>query len=99
MNEDRLQYVEDFAASSRQFGLDGVAGRVMGALLVWDQPELSAEELAELLGEDEDTVAQELKAFVRAGIVIGGDVPEAARDRFYLTPDAWGHLISRQLIS
>ncbi|MGB3682411.1 MAG: hypothetical protein WA990_07970 [Rubrobacteraceae bacterium] len=99
MNEDRQQYIEDFAASSRQFGLDGVAGRVMGALLVWDQPELSAEELAELLGEDEDAVAQELKTFVRAGVVIGDDVPGTVRERFYLNPDAWGLLISRQLVS
>ena len=99
MNEDRLQYIEDFAASSRQFGLDGVAGRVMGALLIWDPPELSAEELAQMLGEDEDAIEQELKAFVRAGVVIGDDDPETDRGRFYLNPDAWGLLISRQLVS
>jgi hypothetical protein len=40
--EDRAQYVQDFAASCEQFGMPPLSGGIVGALLVYEPYETSA---------------------------------------------------------
>ena len=49
MDDERASYVEDFGLMFEGFGLPRMVGRALGALLISDPPELSAEELAEAL--------------------------------------------------
>ena len=49
MGAAKLDYVEEFGVLFEQFGLARMVGRVLGVLLIFDPPERSAEELAEVL--------------------------------------------------
>ena len=99
MREDRLEYIEDFSSTFEQFGVSGIVGRMLGALLVSDPPVLSVESLAELSRTSEDNVTHELHTFVRAGLVVQQRRANGEPDGFRFNPDTWGVLISQQLVS
>jgi DNA-binding transcriptional regulator GbsR (MarR family) len=97
VDEDRERYVEEFGILIGEFGLSRMVGRVLGALLVSDPPERSAEELAEALRASRGSISSATRTLVQMGLVERRARPGERRDYFRIKPGAWDELMHREL--
>jgi DNA-binding transcriptional regulator GbsR (MarR family) len=97
MEEARASYVEDFGLLFEGFGLPRMVGRVLGALLISDPPELSAEELAETLRASRGSISSATRALVAMGLVQRRTRRGERRDYFQMKPGAWSELMRQKL--
>jgi len=98
MNRDKLEYVEEFGVFFEGFGGSRMLGRVLGALLVSEPPELSAEELAKELKARRGSISQATRTLERMGMVRRLSKPGERRDYFRVKDDAWEET-TRQAVS
>lgn len=99
MDEDRASYAEDFGLLFEGFGLPRMVGRVLGVLLVSEEPELSAEELAEALRASRGSISSSTRTLIQMGLVQRRTRPGERRDYFRMKPGAWDELMRRELES
>ena len=99
MDEERANYVEDFGLMFEGYGLPRMVGRVLGALLISDPPELSAEELAEALQASRGSISSATRSLIQLGLVGRRTKPGERRDYFRMKPGAWDELMRRELES
>ena len=97
VDEDRERYVEDFGVLIGGFGLPRMVGRVLGALLISDPPERSAEELAEVLQASRGSISSATRVLVQMGLVERRPRPGERRDYFRVKPGTWDELMHREL--
>jgi DNA-binding transcriptional regulator GbsR (MarR family) len=97
VDEERERYIEDFGLLIGQFGLPRMVGRVLGALLVSDPPERSAEELAEALKASRGSISSATRTLVQMGLVERRARPGERRDYFRVKPGTWDELMHREL--
>ena len=76
-----------------------MVGRVLGALMISDPPERTAEELASELGASRGSISQATRALVRLGMVRRLSRPGERRDFFRVNPDAWWETTRQQMAS
>lgn len=94
---ERERYVEEFGVLFGQFGLPRMVGRVLGALLVSDPPELTAEGLAGVLRASRGSISSATRSLVQMGLVERRARPGERRDYFRVKPGAWRELMHREL--
>lgn len=102
LQEDRAQYIQDFAESCEQFGMSRLSGGIVAALLVGEEPGPCARRLAEILQADENEVERELEPLIRGGLVEQDATvlnESFSSPGFRVNPEAWSVLLSRQLVS
>src|SRR5262245_18802006 len=87
---DELQFAEDFAGLMR--GFPPIAGRMLGLLLVTEEPCLSSRDLMERLGASSAWSSNMGRLLTRMGLVERSVSPETRRDLFSIRPDAWVNL-------
>ncbi len=97
MDEKRELYVEEFGVLFGQYGLPRMVGRVLGALLVSDPPERTAEELARLLRASRGSISSATRSLVQLGLVERLARPGERRDYFRIKPGAWRELMHREM--
>lgn len=97
MDDERASYVEDFGLLFEGFGLPRMVGRVLGALLISDPPELSAEELAEALQASRGSISSATRTLVAMGFVQRLTRRGERRDYFRMKPGAWDELMRHEL--
>lgn len=95
MNEEKRAYIEEFGTFWSGFGLPRMHGRVMGALLVADPPEKTAEELAEELRASRGSISAATRSLVQLGIVERGSRIGERRD-FFRSRTNWTELMRQQ---
>lgn len=99
MDEDRLDYVEEFGMAFEQHRLPRMVGRVLGTLMVSDLPERSAEELAEELRASPGSISSATRTLVQMGLVQRFSRPGERRAYFRVRPGAWRELMRRERAS
>jgi DNA-binding transcriptional regulator GbsR (MarR family) len=97
MAEDRHRYLEDFGLLFGQFGVSRMLGRVLGALMIADPPERTAEELAEKLGASRGSISSATRSLIQMGIVQRRSRPGERRDYFRVKPGAWHGIMRREM--
>ncbi len=97
MDEERASYTEDFGLLFEGFGLPRMVGRVLGALLISDPPELSAEELAEALQASRGSISSATRTLIQMGLVQRRTKRGERRDYFQMKPGAWSELMRQKL--
>ncbi len=97
MDEERANYVEDFGLMFEGFGLPRMVGRVLGALLVSEEPELSAEELAEALQASRGSISSSTRTLIQLGLVGRRTRRGERKDYFRMKPNAWDELMRQQI--
>ena len=97
LDEDRRSYVEEFGLLFEQFGLPRMFGRVLGALMVAEPPERSAEELAEELGASRGSISSATRSLIQMSLVQRLSRPGERRDYFRVKPGAWHEIMRREL--
>ncbi len=96
MDEEKQRYVEEFGTFWSGFGLTRMHGRVMGALLVADPPEKTAEELAEELRASRGSISSATQSLVRLGIVERISKIGERRD-YFRSRTNWTELMRQQI--
>lgn len=97
MDAERLGYVEEFGLSFEGFGLPRMVGRVLGALMVSEAQELSAEEIAELLSASRGSISTATRSLVQMGLAQRFSKTGERRDYFRVKPGAWQGLMRREI--
>lgn len=97
MEDTRERYVEEFGLLFEGFGVPRMVGRVLGALLLADPPEMSAEELAGALRASRGSISTATRMLVQIGLVERVGKPGERRDYFRNKPGAWHELTRRRL--
>lgn len=82
-----------------QLGLPRMLGRVLGALMISDPPERSAEELAEVLGASRGSISSATRSLIQMSLVQRWSRPGERRDYFRVKPGAWHEIMRRELES
>lgn len=94
--EERARYVEEVGSALADVGLPRMHGRVLGALLVANRLEVSAEELGQALRASAGTISTSTRALESLTLV---ERVRKAGDRktyYRLRPGAWHELVRRR---
>lgn len=99
MDEDRASYVEDFGLFFEGFGLPRMVGRALGALLISEEPELSADGLAEALQASRGSISSATRTLTQMGLVQRYTRRGERRDYFRIKPGAWDEVMRQEMES
>ncbi len=88
-SKSKLAYVEEVGQALGSFGLPKMAGRVYGALLVANPPEMSADDLARVLQASRGSISTSTRMLELMGIIERLSKPGERRDYFRNRPGAW----------
>jgi len=94
--EERLAFVEDFGVMFERMGATRMLGRVWGALMVADPPEMTAEELAEFLQASRGSISQATRQLIEIGVVQRINRTGVRRDYFRVRRNAWKEAFRRE---
>jgi DNA-binding transcriptional regulator GbsR (MarR family) len=97
LEEARERYVEDLGLLFDQMGGGPMMGRVFGALLLADPPELSAEDLANSLQASRSSISQATRMLVQAGLIERRRRRGERRDYFRVKPGAWDSMVRQRV--
>ncbi|MGI9003437.1 MAG: GbsR/MarR family transcriptional regulator [Pseudonocardia sp.] len=87
---ETMQFVENVGLYFESVGLQRMAGRVLGWLLICEPPHQSAEELATALRASSGSISTTARLLMRMGFVERVAIAHNRRAFYQLRPDAWG---------
>lgn len=90
--EEKAAYIEDVGLALESLGLARMLGRILGALLVADPPELSAEQLATTLRASLGTISVSTRALEDQTLIDRVRKPGDRKAYFRLRPGSWHKL-------
>lgn len=96
-SEAKLAYIEEIGLALEAQGLPRMAGRVLGALLVADPPEQSAEELAATLRASRGSISTMTRLLEGPGIIERIARPGERKVYYRNRPDAWYNATQNRL--
>ena len=94
----KKQYIQDMGLMMEGFGLPQMAGRVFGALLVADPPEVTADELSELLEASRGGVSGAVTMLEAMGLIERTRKPGDRKDYFRNKPNAWFEAVKKEIM-
>lgn len=89
MESERRAFVEEYGIMFEQMGSTRMLGRVWGALMVADPPEMTAEELADYLHASRGSISHATRQLIDLGVVRRVNKPGVRRDYYRVPKDAW----------
>lgn len=95
----KLEYIEEMGLLMERFGLPRMPGRVLGALLLADPPEQTAEALASTLRASRGSISASTRALMQLGLIERVGKPGERRDFFRNRPNAWAELTKLQMLN
>lgn len=96
-SNEKRQYIEEMGLLMESYGVSRMAGRVLGALLVAEPAEKSAEELGAVLRASRSSISVAVRLLERVGYVERVSKPGERKDYFRNRPKAWSKLTEQQL--
>lgn len=93
----KLEYIEEMGLLMERFGLPRMPGRVLGALLMADPPEQTAEALAATLQASRGSISGATRTLTQLGLIERVSKPGERRDFFRNRPNAWAELTKLQM--
>ncbi|HEY1644153.1 MAG TPA: MarR family transcriptional regulator [Streptosporangiaceae bacterium] len=87
------QFIERFAALLFESGVPRMPARIFVALLTADAGQLTAAELAEILGVSPAAVSGGVRYLVQVGLVTGSGAPGSRRLYYSVPHDVWHRLL------
>lgn len=89
VREDRLAFAEEVGVQFERLGTTRMLGRVLGALMVADPPEMTAEDLATFLKASRGSISQATRQLVQMGLIERINRTGVRRDYYRVRPNAW----------
>jgi DNA-binding transcriptional regulator GbsR (MarR family) len=90
---EEKHFVEDFGLLFEESGHPRMAGRILGCLLISDQPYLSAIELSEILQASKGSLSTMTRFLLQMGLIERVGLPGRRRDYFQIKSSAWTQLV------
>ena len=97
MSKAKESYIEEVGLKLEQSGMTRMSGRVLGALLVADPAEKSADELAETLQASRGSISTATRYLIQLGFIERVSKPGERRDYFRNKPGAWVEMTRRSV--
>jgi len=91
------EFIEEMGITYENFGLTRMEGRLLGALLVADPPEQSAEDLAETLQASRGSISSAVRRLEAVGLSLRLSKPGERKDYFRMIPNAWNQMMHRRV--
>ena len=95
MSKAKEKYIEEVGLKLEQSGMTRMSGRVLGALLVADPAEQSADELADMLQASRGSISTSTRYLIQLGFTERVSKPGERRDYFRNKPGAWMEMTRR----
>jgi DNA-binding transcriptional regulator GbsR (MarR family) len=90
---EEKHFVEDFGLLFEESGHPRMAGRILGCLLISDQPYLSSIELSEILQASKGSLSTMTRFLLQMGLIERVGLPGRRRDYFQIKSSAWTQLV------
>lgn len=87
--DKKLAYIEEVGLVTEALGVPRMAGRILGALLVADPPEQTAEELSETLQASRGSISTMTRFLEDRGLIERVSRPGDRRTYYRNKPNAW----------
>ena len=94
---ERDRLVEDIGRYFEGAGIPRMPGRMIGALMLAEPPEMTAEDLARALHASRGSISTASRLLVGAGLVERRRRPGERRDHFAVRPGAWTASVERRV--
>ncbi len=92
------QFIDSIGAYFTQYGLPGLAGRLLGLTLVADRP-LSLDDMAGALGVSRASVSMNIRVLKSVGFVEQIKIPRDRRDYYRCSSDPWGATLRANVVA
>jgi DNA-binding transcriptional regulator GbsR (MarR family) len=90
---EEKHFIEDFGHLFEESGHPQMAGRILGCLLISDQPYLSSTELSEILQASKGSLSTMTRFLLQMGLIERVGLPGHRRDYFQIKSGAWTQLV------
>lgn len=94
LDEDTRVFIEDFASSWELANNARMEGRILGLLIIVDEPYLSSAQIGHLLRASTGAVSMATRALVTVGFLKRHAVPGDRAHYFRVEDDVWGTFLS-----
>ena len=94
LDDETRTFVEDFASSWESANNTRMDGRVLGLLIIVDEPYLSSARIARLLQASTGAVSMATRALVSVGFIKRHALPGDRAHYFRVEDDVWGAFLS-----
>ncbi len=91
------EFVESIGGYFTQYGLPGIAGRLMGLVIVADRP-LSLDDMANALGVSRASISTNIRMIKAIGFVEQVSLPNDRRDYYRCSSDPWGASLRANIV-
>ena len=95
--DPRAQFAEQLAMLYERVGMPRMAGRILGWLLVGDEPHPTLDQLARDVGGSKASMSTMSRLLEQMGIAARHRRPGERRDRIGIRPDVWSELSGHQV--
>jgi len=86
---EEKHFIEDISLYFEQMGLSGMAGRILGVLLISNPPEQSLTDLCEVLQTSKSAVSTSARLLDEMGLIERAPSPVPRQIYFRFTPGGW----------
>jgi DNA-binding transcriptional regulator GbsR (MarR family) len=90
---EEKHFIEDFGLLFEESGHPRMAGRILGCLLISDQPYLSSTEISEILQASKGSLSTMTRFLLQMGLIERVGLAGQRRDYFQIKSGAWTQLV------
>lgn len=94
LDAETTAFIEKFATAWDSLNASRMEGRVLGLLIISDEPHLSANRIAQLLQASAGAISMATRSLVSIGIINRHTVPGDRRHFFRVEDDVWGTFLA-----
>ncbi|MBI5305024.1 MAG: MarR family transcriptional regulator [Chloroflexi bacterium] len=94
----KRHFAEEVGLMFDQEGLPQMAGRIWGWMLICESPQVSLQELAEVLNASKGSISTMSRLLIRAGVIERIAIPGHRRDHVRLKSGGWTHYVEESML-
>ncbi len=86
---EEVHFIEDIGLHFERLGMPRMAGRILGVLLISDNPAQSISDIAEKLNASKSSISIMARLLIEAGLIERAASPVPRRDYYRFKPGGW----------
>ncbi|TSI12842.1 GbsR/MarR family transcriptional regulator [Brevibacterium aurantiacum] len=99
LTPDIRNFIDRFTDAWEMMRGKRINGRVLGLLIITDEPYLSSADLGRLLNASNGAISTATRALVGSGYIKGVSLPNSRSRYFKAEDDVWGNFLSREKLA
>lgn len=98
LSQESRAFIDDFATAFSAMNAGRMVGRVLGLMLIVDEPYLSSEQIVQALGASAGSVSTATRELQTVGFIKRHTVSGDRRHYFRVEDDAWGAFLAGERV-